>query len=77
MSMPGDVFRSVLEKAVKYSMTPDDVAELYNNIVNNVQWDNDCPLTVDDVITYVNHEINNKYSSFDKQAIIDWVNKYK
>ncbi len=75
--MPGDVFRSVLEKAVKYSMTPDDVAELYNNIVNNLQWDNDCPLTVDDVIKYVNHEINNKYSSFDKQAIIDWVNKYK
>ena len=75
--MSGDITRSVLEKAVKYSMTPHDVAELVNNITNNLEWDNDCPFTIDDVIKYVNHEINSKYSSVNKQAYADWLNKYK
>jgi len=77
MSMSGDITRSVLEKAVKYSITPEDTAELINNIFNNLEWDNDCPHTPDDVINICKHEINSKYSSVNKQAYADWLNKYK
>ena len=77
MSMSGDIARSVLQKAVKYSITPEDTAELINNIFNNLSWDNDCPFTVGDVIMYVNHEINSKYSSVNKQAYADYLKKYK
>ncbi len=76
MSMSGCIVRSVLEKAVKYSITPDDVAGLVNNIFNNLEWDNDCPYTSEDVINEVDHEIKNKYSSVNKQAYIDYLNKF-
>ncbi len=32
MSMSGDIARSVLQKAVKYSITPEDTAELIKSI---------------------------------------------
>ena len=77
MSMSGDIARSVLEKAVKYSITPEDTAELINNIFNNLEWDNDCPYTKEDVIIQADHEINSKYSSVNKQAYADYLKKYK
>lgn len=77
MSMSGSIVLSVLDKAVKYSMTPDDVAELYNNIVDILEWDNDCTYTREDAINAVDYLINDKYSSIDKQAGADWLNKYK
>ena len=77
MSMSGDIARSVLEKAVKYSITPEDTAELINKIFNNLEWDNDCPYTREDAINAVDYLINDKYRSIDKQAGADWLNKYK
>ena len=77
MSMSGSIVLSVLKKAVKYSMSPEDVAELYNHIADNLEWSNDCPCTVNNVIAYVDSEINDKYSSVDKQAYTNWLNKYK
>jgi hypothetical protein len=36
MSMNYDIARTVLDKAVRYYMPPSDIAELINNIFNNV-----------------------------------------
>ena len=45
-----DIAVTVLDKAVKYNMPPSDIAELINNIFNNLEWDNDCAYTIEDVI---------------------------
>jgi hypothetical protein len=73
--MSYDITRSVLKKAVKYSMTPDDAAELVNYIFSHLEWDNDCPCDNETMISCATSLINDNAS--DKQAIIDWVNKYK
>ena len=66
-----DVIRSVFDKAVKYSITPDDAADLINYIIRNLDWDNDEPFSSDEGIDYVQSLTNNH------QAQIDWLNKYK
>lgn len=73
MSMRGDIVRSVLDKAVKYYMPPSDIAELINNIFNNLEWDNDCAYTIEDVIECVKFYATDKYSSCDKDAYNKWL----
>ena len=73
MSMRGDIVRSVLDKAVRYYMPPSDIAELINNIFNNLQWDNDCAYAIEDVIECAKFSVNDKYSSCDKDAYNKWL----
>ena len=73
MSMSGSIVLSVLDKAVKYSMTPDDVAELYNNIVDILEWDNDCAYTIEDVIVVAKSIVDDKYYSNDKKPYSKWL----
>lgn len=77
MSMRGDIVRSVLDKAVKYDMPPSDTVSLINDIFNNLEWDNDCPYTTEDVINCAKFSVNDKYSSCDKDAYNKWINKYQ
>ena len=60
MSMNYDIAKSVLDKAVRYYMPPSDIAELINNIFNNLEWDNDCPYTIEDVIVVAKSVVNDK-----------------
>jgi len=73
MSMRGDIVRSVLDKAVRYYMPPSDIAELINNIFDNLEWDNDCPYTIEDVIKCAKFSVNDKHSSCDKDAYNKWL----
>lgn len=77
MSMSGDIVRSVLDKAVKYDMTPSDTASLINDIFDNLQWDNDCRYTIEDVLNSAKFSATDKYSSCDKDAYNKWINKYQ
>ncbi len=73
MSARYDIARSVLDKAVKYYMPPSDIAELINNIFNDLDWDNDCSYTTEDVIVVAKSIVNDKYSSRDKKAYSKWL----
>ncbi len=73
MSARCDIARSVLDKAVRYYMPPSDIAELINNIFNNLEWDNDCAYTIEDVIVTAKSIVNDKYSSRDKKAYSKWL----
>lgn len=74
MSSNYEIVGSVLNKAVKYNITPEDVADLVNNIINSIEWDNDCPCDSEYVIRCANSLIEDDI--VDKQSYIDWVNKY-
>jgi hypothetical protein len=67
MSARCDIARSVLDKAVRYYMPPSDIAELINNIFNNLEWDNDCAYTIEDVIVVAKSIVDDKYYSNDKK----------
>ena len=77
MSMGGDIVRSVLDKAVKYDMTPSDTASLINDIFDNLEWDNDCRYTIEDLMKCVKFRADYKYSLCDKDAYNKWINKYQ
>ena len=77
MSMGGDIVRSVLDKAVKYDMTPSDTASLINDIFDNLEWDNDCRYTIEDLMKCVKFRVDYKYSLCDKDAYNKWINKYQ
>ena len=73
MSMRGDIVRSVLDKAVKYYMPPSDIAELINNIFNNLEWDNDCAYTIEDVINVAKSIVNDNLFNGDKEPYNKWL----
>ena len=77
MSMNGDIVRSVLDKAVKYDMPPSDTASLINDIFDNLQWDNDCRYTIEDLIECAKFCATDKYSLCDKDAYNKWIKKYQ
>ena len=76
MSMRGDIVRSVLDKAVKYYMPPSDIAELINNIFNNLEWDNDCAYTTEDVINVAKSIVNDNLFNGDKEPYNKWLELY-
>ena len=73
MSMRGDIVRSVLDKAVRYYMPPSDIAELINNIFNNLEWDNDCAYTTEDVINVAKSIVNDNLFNGDKEPYNKWL----
>lgn len=73
MSARYDIARSVLDKAVRYYMPPSDIAELINNIFNDLDWDNDCSYTTEDVIVVAKSIVNDEYSSRDKNSYSKWL----
>ena len=73
MSMRGDIVRSVLDKAVRYYMPPSDIAELINNIFNNLEWDNDCAYTIEDVINVAKSIVNDNLFNGDKEPYNKWL----
>jgi hypothetical protein len=73
MSARCDIARSVLDKAVRYYMPPSDIAELINNIFNNLEWDNDCAYTIEDVIVIAKSIVDDKYYSNDKKPYSKWL----
>jgi hypothetical protein len=73
MSARCDIARSVLDKAVRYYMPPSDIAELINNIFNNLEWDNDCAYTIEDVIVVAKSIVDDKYYSNDKKPYSKWL----
>lgn len=75
--MTGDIVRSILDKAVKYDMTPSDTASLINNIFDNLEWDPDNRYTIEDVIKSAKFSATDKYSLCDKDAYNKWINKYQ
>ena len=77
MSMGGDIVRSVLDKAVKYDMTPSDTASLINDIFDNLEWDNDYRYTIEDLIECAKFCATDKYSLCDKDAYNKWISKYQ
>lgn len=76
MSMRGDIVRSVLDKAVRYYMPPSDIAELINNIFNNLEWDNDCAYTTEDVINVAKSIVNDNLFNGDKEPYNKWLELY-
>ena len=76
MSMRGDIVRSVLDKAVKYYMPPSDIAELINDIFNNLEWDNDCAYTIEDVINVAKSIVNDNLFNGDKEPYNKWLELY-
>ena len=75
--MRGDIVRSILDKAVKYDMTPSDTASLINDIFDNLQWDPDNRYTIEDVLKSAKFNATDKYSLCDKDAYNKWINKYQ
>ena len=75
--MRGDIVRSILDKAVKYDMPPSDTVSLINDIFDNLQWDNDCRYTIEDLIECAKFCATDKYSLCDKYAYNKWINKYQ
>ena len=73
MSMRGDIVRSVLDKAVRYYMPPSDIAELINNIFANLEWDNDCAYTTEDVINVAKSIVNDNLFNGDKEPYNKWL----
>ena len=73
MSMNYDIAVTVLDKAVKYYMPPSDIAELINNIFNNLEWDNDCAYTIEDVITVAKSIVNDNLFNGDKEPYNKWL----
>jgi len=73
MSARYDIARSVLDKAVRYYMPPSDIAELINNIFNDLDWDNDCSYTTEDVIVVAKSIVNDEYFSGDKKPYSKWL----
>jgi len=73
MSARCDIARSVLDKAVRYYMPSSDIAELINNIFNNLEWDNDCAYTIEDVIVIAKSIVDDKYYSNDKKPYSKWL----
>ena len=74
--MRGDIVRSVLDKAVRYYMPPSDIAELINNIFNNLEWDNDCAYTTEDVINVAKSIVNDNLFNGDKEPYNKWLELY-
>ena len=68
-----DIAVTVLDKAVKYYMPPSDIAELINNIFNNLEWDNDCAYTIEDVITVAKSIVNDNLFNGDKKPYNKWL----
>ena len=75
--MGGDIVRSVLDKAIKYDMTPSDTVSLINDIFDNLQWDPDYRYTTEDVLNSAKFSATDKYSLCDKDAYNKWINKYQ
>jgi hypothetical protein len=73
MSARYDIAATVLDTAVRYYMPPSDIAELINNIFNSLDWDNDYPYTIENVIVTAKSIVNDKYSSRDKKAYSKWL----
>jgi hypothetical protein len=73
MSARYNIARSVLDTAVRYYMPPSDIAELINNIFNNLEWDNDCAYTIEDVIVIAKSIVDDKYYSNDKKPYSKWL----
>jgi len=73
MSARYDIASTVLDTAVKYYMPPSEIAELINNIFNSLEWDNDCPYTIEDVVVTAKSIVKDKYSSRDKKAYSKWL----
>ena len=73
MSARYNIARSVLDTAVRYYMPPSDVAKLINNIFNSLEWDNDYPYTIEDVIVVAKSIVNDKCYSDDKTPYNKWL----
>jgi hypothetical protein len=73
MSARYDIAATVLDTAVRYHIPPSDIAKLINNIFNSLEWDNDRPYTIEDVIVTAKSIVNDKYSSRDKKAYSKWL----
>jgi len=73
MSARYDIASTVLDTAVRYYMPPSDIAELINNIFNNLDWDNRYPYTIEHVIGIAKSIVNDKCSSRDKKAYSKWL----
>ena len=72
MSMSYDIVRSVLDKAVKYYMPPSDIAELINNIFENLEYDKE-PYTTEDVINVAKSIVNDNLFNGDKEPYNKWL----
>jgi hypothetical protein len=68
-----DIAVTVLDKAVKYYMPPSDIAELINNIFENLEWDNDCAYTIEDVINVAKSIVNDNLFNGDKEPYNKWL----
>ena len=68
-----DIARTVLDKAVRYYMPPSDIAELINNIFNNLEWDNYCPYTIQDVIVVAKSIVIDDLFDGDKEPYNKWL----
>ena len=73
MSARYDIAATVLDTAVRYHIPPSDIAKLINNIFNSLEWDNDRPYTIEDVIVTAKSIVNDIYSSRDKKAYSKWL----
>ena len=73
MSARYDIASTVLDKAVKYYMPPSDIAELINNIFNNLDWDNDCPYTIEEVIVVAKSIVDDEHFNGDKKPYSKWL----
>ena len=71
-----DIAVTVLDKAVKYYMPPSDIAELINNIFDNLEWDNDCAYTTEDVINVAKSIVNDNLFNGDKEPYNKWLELY-
>ena len=72
MSMSYDIVRSVLDKAVRYYMPPSDIAELINNIFENLEYDKE-PYTTEDVINVAKSIVNDNLFNGDKEPYNKWL----
>lgn len=70
--MSYDIVRSVLDKAVKYYMPPSDIAELINNIFENLEYDKE-PYTTEDVINVAKSIVNDNLFNGDKEPYYKWL----
>ena len=73
MSARYDIAATVLDTAVRYYLPPSDIAELINNIFNSLEWDNDYPYTIEDVIVVAKSIVNDKCYSDDKTPYNKWL----
>jgi hypothetical protein len=73
MSARYDIASTVLDTAVRYYMPPSDIAKLINNIFNSLEWDNDCPYTIENVIVVAKSIVNDEHFNGDKNAYNKWL----